>query len=1156
MKKIIFTLLFVTLSVTIFAQKVQKISLTNSTDEFTILQNEPLKFSFNTSISTVKAKEIFTKHGNFNQLFAESYVNDGEIGSPSLPTLKRLIEIPYNANIKVNIISYDEEIISLNNLGFSNKIIPQQPSVRKDQDVDKLPFHFNEQVYLTNDFIESPIAEIQNAGIMRGVNIGRLVIRPIQYNPVQNEIRILKNIVVEVNFENADIAITNTMKAKYYSPLFQNTYKMLSNYKPNTNKDAITTYPVKYVIVSPPAFQSTLQPFVQWKTKKGFKVVEAYTNNPLVGSTTTSIKNYLQGLYNAGTPSDPAPSFVLFLGDVAQIPAFAGTTGSHVTDLYYCEYTGDKIPECYYGRFSATTIGELTPQIDKTLEYEQYLMPDPSFLNEVVMIAGQDATYGPLHGDGQINYGTSTYFNPLHNLNSHTYLYAISGSSAAAIISNVSSGCSFANYTAHGSSDGWADPEFSISDISTLSNANKYPLMVGNCCLTNKFDDPVCFGEALLRASNKGALGYIGGSNSTYWDEDYWWGVGNKTVVVNPIYSATNLGSYDKTFHDHGEISADWFETQGQMISAGNLAVTQSGSSYVDYYWEIYHLMGDPSLMPYLGIPTALSPVTYQNSVPFGPTTVTVITEPYSYVGLSLNNVWIDAQYTGASGIVNLDISTIASPCTLDVVITKQNRQPHIGTILMVPNNTPYVVYQSNVIHDSGIAVNGIVEYSENVNLDVTLKNVGSINATNINSTLSTTNSDITITDNTEAYGNINANSSATQNNAFAFNVANVITDQQFAQFTITATDGGSGTWQTNFNILLNAPVLQATTITVNDATGNGNGRLDPGESVTINVTTINSGHAISPSAVGTLNLNSGMVTIPGNTSNFGVINASGNAIASFTVNVDAGAILGSYANFTFNVNAGGYTATKTFSLPIGLAVEDFETNTFTQNPWDTTHFGDAPWTIINSGNIYEGNFTARSGVISDNKTSELTIQITVMSADTLSFYKKVSSELDYDFLRFYVDGSPYGEWSGEVDWSREAYMLTTGLHTIKWIYSKDIYWIGGSDAAWVDFIIFPSMNITQIKPETNNNLQYFTAYPNPFKSESLIMFNVTNSESVNISLLNTLGETVKVILPTQKVTEGTHQIQLSDNGLSAGIYFCKLNTGSYNKTIKVIITK
>ena len=46
------------------------------------------------------------------------------------------------------------------------------------------------------------------------------------------------------------------------------------------------------------------------------------------------------------------------------------------------------------------------------------------------------------------------------------------------------------------------------------------------CCQSNKFDEPTCFGEKLLRANNKGAVGYIGGSNNTYWDEDYWWAVG------------------------------------------------------------------------------------------------------------------------------------------------------------------------------------------------------------------------------------------------------------------------------------------------------------------------------------------------------------------------------------------------------------------------------------------------------------------------------------------------------------------------------------------------------------------------------------------------------------------------------------------------------
>ncbi|EKD84080.1 MAG: hypothetical protein ACD_39C00259G0002 [uncultured bacterium] len=34
---------------------------------------------------------------------------------------------------------------------------------------------------------------------------------------------------------------------------------------------------------------------------------------------------------------------------------------------------------------------------------------------------------------------------------------------------------------------------------------------------------------------------------------------------------------------------------------AGNLAVEASSSSRKQYYWEVYHLMGDPSLKTYMG---------------------------------------------------------------------------------------------------------------------------------------------------------------------------------------------------------------------------------------------------------------------------------------------------------------------------------------------------------------------------------------------------------------------------------------------------------------------------------------------------------------------------------------------------------------------------
>ena len=56
------------------------------------------------------------------------------------------------------------------------------------------------------------------------------------------------------------------------------------------------------------------------------------------------------------------------------------------------------------------------------------------------------------------------------------------------------------------------------------------------------------FWGKLLRENGKGAaVGYIGGSNNTYWDEDYWWGVGSMLhqVLVQILLTGTGLGVYD-----------------------------------------------------------------------------------------------------------------------------------------------------------------------------------------------------------------------------------------------------------------------------------------------------------------------------------------------------------------------------------------------------------------------------------------------------------------------------------------------------------------------------------------------------------------------------------------------------------------------------------
>ncbi len=1136
----------------VFSAFADDIKIKQGSPELKVTVNTNSKLKAQNSFSTLSYKNIKTEKGNFSEISIPDYGFSLNIGDPKLPVLKKLIEIPFGASVNVKVISYSEKEYTLSELGIANPLIPVQPSVSKDITKKMPDFTYNTLTYTANQYNSDDIVSVEIIGTMRGVRLARLNIAPVKYNPVTKKIKIINDIEFEITFPGADLASTNIIRENTYSPFFESMYSStLLNYKIDNSKDALTKYPVKYVIVSDPMFQTALQPFVAWKTKKGFKVIEAYTNNISVGATTTSIKNYIQGLYNAGTPSDPAPTFVLFVGDIAQIPSFTGTTdNSHVTDLNYCEYTGDFIPEIYYGRFSATSVAQLQPQIDKTLEYEQYLMPDPSFLDKCIMIAGQDPTFGPINGDGQINYGTSTYFNPAHGLTSFTYLYAVSASSASTIRQKVSEGVGYANYTAHGSSSGWADPSFGVSDVANLQNNHKYPLMVGNCCLTNKFDDNVCFGEALLRASGKGALGYIGGSNSTYWDEDFHWGCGYKTVVVNPTYSATGLGAYDKTFHDHGEARSQWFASQDQMIFAGNLAVTQSGSSLIDYYWEIYHLMGDPSLMVYFSVPPAIN-ATYTPLIPLGTTTFTVTTEPWAYVGLSMNGVLYGAGLADTNGIATLAITPFSTPGTADIVVTKQNRAPFISTVIVASPTGPYVLFNSKTIHDVAGNNNGQADYGEPITIDVVLQNVGAASASGVNASISTTDSYVTITDNTQSWGTIANGFSATQNNAFTFTVANQVPDQHLVAFDITITDNSSHTWTGTFSVMLNAPALSIGTLTINDASGNSNGRLDPGETVDIIIVSSNAGHAASGSTISTLTSTNSEITINSGTSNLGAMNVGASANATFNITVSPTAIIGSIADLNNTLTAGSYNTQKTFNKMIGLVDEDWETGTFAKFPWIN---GLYPWTLT-TVSPFEGVYCAKSGTITDLQNSELSVTFNVLASDSISFYKNVSSENTYDFLRFYIDGTQLAEWSGNSAWSRVVFPVSAGNHTFKWSYIKDQSVSSGSDCAWVDYILFPAIQTIINVSEYNDQNISASFYPNPTENTATLNYSLNKSENILIEVYNSIGQKVATLVNENK-TSGLHQVLFSTEGLNSGIYHCILKTFDSSAAIKIIISK
>jgi hypothetical protein len=907
----------------------QTMILSNSPAGVKLLEQNQQGLTLKVQLGKVDFYDVSTDKGAFTLLTAEGLARSQDIGKPDLPTANRLLAIPFGCELETQVIDYQVEEYSLADLGITNPIMPAQASISKSQDPTTVSFEYDSTVYAKAGYYRQLLSEAKTVGIMRSINIGLVVVAPFEYDPTQNKLRVYKEITIRVNYIHPDWALTDQMTQKYYSPAFEPVYGALMNYEGYNQQSMITTdltkYPIKYLIISDRMFQSQLQPFIQWKIKRGFKVITAYTDS--IGTTTTAIKNYIQGIYQAGTPQDPAPSFVLLVGDAQQIPAFSFTSPTpHISDLSYFEYTGDNIPEIYYGRFSAQNTTELQPQIDKTLEYERYLMPDPSYLGRVTMIGGMDASYGPVWANGQINYGTTYYFNASHGLTSNTYLYPNSGGQAAAIRQTVNTGVGYINYTAHGSHDGWADPQFTTAQVNALTNSHKYPLAVGNCCQTVTFGTDYStpsVGETWLQAANKGAIGYIGASDYSYWNEDYWWGCGWKTVVLNPVYDATRLGAYDGIFHDHSEPLIENYIYNDAINFRGNLAVTQANGSRTAYYWQIYHLLGDPSVMTYFRVPSA-NTVTHASTILISATSFTVQALAGSYAGISFNGVLKGAAYVGTSGSVDIPVTAMGTPGTVDIVVTAQNRIPYISTIQAIAPSGPFIVYDSHSINDSLGNNNGLVDNGESIILGVQLKNVGPNNGQNIVATLSELDSYVTVTDNSESYGTITGNNGIVNRpRAFAFNTLPGTPDGHIIAFQLNITGTALDTWTGNFNVPVHAPVIGYVSVVVNDASGNNNGVLDPGETANLVITLQNTGSTQAVSVIGTLSESDVYVTVPDYSGTFGNIAPSGTTNNSgdvFRVTASSSCPMEYAMTFNLQVSAtGGYVANLNVPLMIGV---------------------------------------------------------------------------------------------------------------------------------------------------------------------------------------------------------------------------------------------
>ncbi len=993
----------------------------------------------------------------FYSLSVDGFYPTTQVGVPNLPLLSTMVEVPICKGYTVTVSDAVYDTIDMPD----GLLMPARGS-RSKSDTSHHKLLLDGKIYATDAFYRSAeLATMRYSGIARDRSLARLQLAPMEYNPVRRQLVVCRKATITVTYDNPDIAASLSHFERYHSPMFAAGATTMNSLYP---KAINTAAPVRYLIVAHSSFAGELDDFVAWKRRKGFKVDIVYTSNSAVGTTSSSIAAYVKSQYTNATSANPAPTYLLLVGDHEQIPAFTGSTDSdHITDLDYVTWTsGDNLPDCYTGRFSAQTVTQLTPQIEKTLMYEQYTFADPSFLDRAVMVAGIDGgssgDFGYTHADPAMDYAITNYINGSRGFTQVKYyknntsivpnatnvtLTATGSSASTSCRNDYNAGAGLINYSAHGSETSWYLPSLSTTNVSAMSNTQKFGVVIGNCCLTNHFQTGTCLGEAFLRKGNyAGAVGYIGGTNSTYWDEDVYWAVGVRNTIsasMSMAYNANNRGMYDHLCHTHNESYANWATTLGAIVYVGNMAVESSSSSLNNYYWEIYELMGDPSLMPYLTQASTMT-ISATTTIPVGTTTLSVSAAPYAYVALTdtTTHTLRASGFANASGNVTLTLPTSLPVGGYEIAASAQQYKTAFKALQIVPANGPYPIVESVVATTDFVA-------GSTVPMSIEVTNIGNQTASNVSVTLSCDNQDITLAPTSINAGQLTANATTTL--SFTATIAAGATDNT----TATITAAVSCSQLSNAVISSSELVIMAPVITA--ASSMQPSSLLPGGEALLTVTLTNIGHAPLASTEMTLTSTlAALTTTAINNTEFS-LPAGGTASRTFRLTASSAIANGTIVPLYLAL-AGESTAIDTIEVYVGEnRDETFEGGNFVLEGWTQ---GEKPWTIV-SGTSHGGSYSARSyPQLTHYENSDLTITTTADHADSISFWYRVSSESNYDKFHFYIDGVEMLVNSGEVEWTRVAYLVSAGEHTFLFSYTKDVSVSYGSDCAWIDDVRIP----------------------------------------------------------------------------------------------------
>lgn len=1044
------------------------------------------------NVGQVTLNQLNYRGEEMSEVAIKAIAIPSEAGKPNLPADSRMMAIPQGATASLRVVSVEKE--TLHNVNIAPALRIQSENEEPDMNYVK-----DMSVYSKNAFYPAEPFVMGNSYI-RGVESVTVSITPFQYNPVTKDLIVYTNVELAVEFEGGnDHFGEDRLRSPYWDPILA---AELLNYDqlPVIDYEARMQEWLRddktgaeYLIITPnnDAWAEYANQLKEYRTRQGI-LTEVYRLDEMPATTTSQMKEWFHNAYNTW---EIAPVAVCLLGDHGTnmgqyIPAETvshPSNGSCITDNRYADAVGnDNLPDMVFSRLIAQNANELPVFVGKQLEYE-YTNPnmDPNFYARPITALGWQTErwfqicsevfggYMRQHGydtnrinciyqgtPGSIwssNQNTSmvvNYFGPNgvgYIPQTPSELGNWNNGSPELVVQAVNEGAFWLQHRDHGLETGWGEPAVRNSHVNQMNNVGKLPFVMSINCLTGKFNyNQDCFCEAWMRRTyngeNAGAVGVLCPTETSYSfvNDAYVWGV----------YDLFD-GEFMPTYGPYADNTDNWMPAFGNV--AGKYFLAQSNWPYntesKDITYTMFTAHCDAFLRIYTQVPQVMD-VTHPEVVIAGLGEINITAPEGCMISLVKEDdvegweILAVATATGDPQIIEFEPQV--PPTEINLIITGQNYLRYEAVIGVIPADGPYIVFDSKVINDQN--GNSQLDFGEAINLDVTMKNVGSDPMNAFEAVLETESEYITITNGTAQYDAMAPNATQNLEDAFSFTVADNVPDNTSNRFTITVTNGDD-VYVSNLAIKAYAPIFKLGNLQITEVEGNGNGRLDAGETAQLTIPVENRGHADAASTTATMQILSPYITVAENTINFESVTAGETLNAVYDITISEETPVGYSCPLVVNVVSGQYSDQNDYAVKVGLIVEDFETGELSEG-W--TNDGSHPWRLVNE-EPYEGQFCLRSGSIGSNSTTTLILSHEAGANDTISFYYKVSSENGYDKLHFYIDNQEKNDWSGNVGWTKAAYPVTAGRHSYKWTYSKDGSVSNGSDCAWIDYVGLPA---------------------------------------------------------------------------------------------------